>query len=207
MEQTYAAELLAVRRHLLGQENPETIAVAADLALAYRSQGKFVEAEPLAREALDFSRRKQPDDWRRFRAESLLGASLAGERKYAEAEPLLVEGYQGMVARKEAIAAGDRDHLNLARKWLVQLYESWGKPEKAAASKQQCCGDQNPGNRAVEAANTPHRPLAALRSSSPAQIASAAAWPADRRCAPSRAAERMHRCRTTPIDPPHGIRR
>jgi len=36
------------------------------------------------------------------RGESLLGARLAGEKKYAEAEPLLLGGYQGMLARKNA---------------------------------------------------------------------------------------------------------
>jgi hypothetical protein len=30
----------------------------------------------------------EPDDWQRFRAESLLSASLAGQEKYAEAEPI-----------------------------------------------------------------------------------------------------------------------
>jgi hypothetical protein len=52
-------------------------------------------------------RLRQADDWQRFRAESLLGASLARQKKYFEAEPLLLEGYQGMVARKERIGAPD----------------------------------------------------------------------------------------------------
>jgi len=108
---------------------------AADLALAYESQGKFVESEPLAREALEFYRKKQPDDWQRFRAESLLGASLAGQKKYAEAEPLLLEGYQGMVARKERMAVPDWYHLDRAHEWLVQLYVAWGKPGEAAEWK------------------------------------------------------------------------
>ena len=108
------------------------MASAADLALAYQSQRKFVESEALAREALELERKKQPDDWQRFRAESLLGASLAGERKYAEGEPLLLEGYQGMLAHKDRIAVPDYYHLDLAHKWLVELYEAWDKPEKAA---------------------------------------------------------------------------
>jgi hypothetical protein len=29
-------------------------------------------------------------DWQTFRAESLLGGSLAGQKKFAEAEPLLL---------------------------------------------------------------------------------------------------------------------
>ena len=44
--------------------------------------------------------KQQPDDWQRFRAESLLGASLTGQKKYAEAEPLLLEGYEGMASAK-----------------------------------------------------------------------------------------------------------
>jgi hypothetical protein len=105
---------------------------AANLALAYLSQGRFIESEPLAREALEFDRKKQPDDWQRFRAESLLGASLAGQHKYGEAEPLLLEGYQGMAARKERIDVPDGYHLDRAREWIVQLYQAWNQPEKAA---------------------------------------------------------------------------
>ncbi|HVN20188.1 MAG TPA: serine/threonine-protein kinase [Dongiaceae bacterium] len=130
--ETYAAQALAGRRHALGSEDPDTMASAADLALVYQSHGKFAQSGPLARESMETDRKIQPDDWQRFRAESLLGASLAGQKKYAEAEPLLLEGYQGMVARRDRMAVPDLYHLNLARKWIVQLYEVRGKPEKAA---------------------------------------------------------------------------
>jgi tetratricopeptide (TPR) repeat protein len=131
--ETHAAQALAGRRHALGSEHPDTIAAATDLALAYFSQGKFAASEPLAREALEFNRKKQPEDWQRFRAESLLGASLAGQKKYAEAEPLLLEGYRGMAERKDEIGAPDWYHLDHAREWIVQLYQAWGKPAKASA--------------------------------------------------------------------------
>ena len=72
---------------------------------------------------------------KRYRAASLLGESLAGQKKYAEAEPLLLEGYQGMLARKDRIAVPDRYHLELANQWLIQLYQAWGKPDKAAEWK------------------------------------------------------------------------
>jgi serine/threonine protein kinase len=132
LAETYAAQVLAMRRRAVGPEHPNTILSVADLALACVSQGKFAESEPLAREAVELNQKKQPDDWQRFRAESLLGASLAGEKKYAEAEPLLLEGYQGMLARKTLISASDHYHLKLAHVWLAQLYKDWGKPEKAA---------------------------------------------------------------------------
>jgi hypothetical protein len=135
LSETYASQAATGRRHALGSENPDTMAAAADLALAYVSQGKFTEAEPLAREALETEKKVQPDDWQPYRAASLLGASLAGEKKYAEAEPLLLEGYQGMLARKDRIDAPDRYHLDLAHRWLIELYEAWGKPAQVAEWK------------------------------------------------------------------------
>ena len=127
LAETHAAQVLAGRRRAGGSEDPVEIqSAAADLALAHVSQGKFAESEPLARETLEFNEKKQPDDWQRFRAESLLGATLAGQKKYAEAEPLLLEGYQGMLARKERMGVPncipDR-----APEWIVQLYQLWDK--------------------------------------------------------------------------------
>ena len=132
LAEKYANEVLAGRRHAQGNENPDTMVAAADLAMVYVSQEKFAEAEPLAREAMQTDSKIQPDDWQRFRAESLLGASLAGQKKYADAEPLLIDGYQGMLARKRSIAGPDRYNLELTHKWLVRLYKDWGKPVKAA---------------------------------------------------------------------------
>ena len=127
---------LAGRRHTLGREDRDTMMAAADLALAYQSQGKFAESEALARETVEVDRKKQPDDWSLFRAESLLGASLAGQKKYAEAEPLLLKGYEGMVARKNRMAVADWYHLDRARAWIVQLYAGLGKPDKVSAWRQ-----------------------------------------------------------------------
>ena len=62
-----------------------------------------------------------PDDWQRFRAASVLGESLAGQMKYAEAEPLLQEGYRGMLARKAKIDGPDLYHLERGHEWLVNL--------------------------------------------------------------------------------------
>jgi len=130
--ETYAAQALKGQRHAFGSESLDTINSATDLALAYVSQGKFSESEPLAREAVQFYESKQPDQWNRFYAESLLGVSLAGQKKYSDAEPLLLKGYQGMLARQGQISVPDRYFMDRGREWLVQLYSAWGKPHKAA---------------------------------------------------------------------------
>jgi non-specific serine/threonine protein kinase/serine/threonine-protein kinase len=125
------SQTLEIQRRV-SPEHPDTLDTMADLVLTYQAQGKFASSEALAREAVEGDRKKRPDNWQRFRAESLLGASLAGQKKYAEAEPLLLEGYRGMLERKDRIDVPDQYHLDRAHEWLVHLYQSWGKPAKAA---------------------------------------------------------------------------
>jgi hypothetical protein len=57
---------------------------------------------------------------------------MAGEKKYTEAEPLLVEGHQGMKARRERIVAPDLYDFELAHGWLIRstrLGASWREPQ------------------------------------------------------------------------------
>ncbi len=120
-----ATQVLTGRRRAGGSEDPSDVHLAAaDLALILISEGKFAESEPIARENLEFNVKEQPDRWQRFRAESLLGAALAGEKKYAEAEPLLLAGYQGMLSRKEKMGVPNLNHLDRAREWLGELDQS-----------------------------------------------------------------------------------
>ena len=140
----FAAQALAGRRHALGAESPDTLDAAAGLALAYQSQGRFAESEPLAREAVELDRKLRPDDWERFRDESLLGRSLLGQKEYADAEPLLLQGYQGLDARRERIAVPDSHQLSAALEAIVRLYRDWGKPKQAAEWRQRLQAGSSP---------------------------------------------------------------
>ena len=88
-------KVLDARRRVLGPQHPDTTESLALLAWVRILQHNYGAAEPLAREALAAYQKTASDDWRRYDAESVLGASLAGQHKYAEAEPLLVSGYEG----------------------------------------------------------------------------------------------------------------
>ena len=64
---------------------------------------------------------------------SQLGTALAGLKKYAEAEPLLLGGYEGMKARETKIPPALKTERAAAAAQLVACYEAWGKAEQAAA--------------------------------------------------------------------------
>ena len=57
-------------------------------------QRKHVDAESLLREGLNIGEQKQPDVWETFNAQSILGGCLISQQKYANAEPLLLAGYE-----------------------------------------------------------------------------------------------------------------
>jgi non-specific serine/threonine protein kinase/serine/threonine-protein kinase len=95
-------------------------------------QGKWNDAEPLARRALAIRLDRHPDLWYRYDALSLLGAALAGQGKHAEAEPLLVEAYEGLKERQERIPFLWRKKRPAEAAWrLVELYDAWSKKDQA----------------------------------------------------------------------------
>jgi hypothetical protein len=98
----------------------------------YRDEGHYGQAEALLREALKGYLKVRPDFWARFDVESTLGASLAGQRRYAEAEPLLLSGYEGMSRLEASIPPVNKPSLQRAGEWIDALYQSSGRPAKAA---------------------------------------------------------------------------
>jgi serine/threonine-protein kinase len=92
-------------------------------------RGNAQAGEPLLREALEIRRRTlAAGDWQTAETESFLGACQAALQRYEEAEPLLVESYATLKARR-----GDQDRrTRRTLQYLIDLYEAWGNPEKAA---------------------------------------------------------------------------
>jgi eukaryotic-like serine/threonine-protein kinase len=90
-------------------------------------------AEPILRECVAIIENKDPEAWTIFHAQSLLGDSLLGQEKYALAEPLLLQAYEGLKVRAEQIPRlHSRHRVAEAGGRIVRLYEAWGRPEKAA---------------------------------------------------------------------------
>jgi hypothetical protein len=74
----------------------------------------------------------QPDNWMTFRTRMQVGASLVGQERYAEAEPLLKAGYQGMLDRVPRTPRHQRESLQVATSRLARLYAEMGRPDEAA---------------------------------------------------------------------------
>jgi tetratricopeptide (TPR) repeat protein len=122
-------QALDVDRRVLGAANLSTRTCMTSLGRLRLKLRRYGEAEVLLREALNGEGAKGPNVWDLYDRQSLLGASLMGQGKYAEAEPLLISGYQGLLKQSPAISVDA--NLPQAGERLVQLYTAWGKPAQA----------------------------------------------------------------------------
>jgi hypothetical protein len=61
----------------------------------------------------------------------MLGGAQLGQKKYADAEPLLVQAYEGLKQREAKIPARWKIRLTEALERLVQFYDATGHKDKA----------------------------------------------------------------------------
>ena len=91
-------------------------------------EGRAAEGEPYLREALAIRTKAVPlDSFLIPFTESALGECLTAQQRYAEAEPLLTDGYTGLIWK-----LGEKDVRTVeARQRLAKLYDAWDKPDQA----------------------------------------------------------------------------
>jgi hypothetical protein len=117
-------QFLVAQRRQLGPRHIRLAALLSSAGLDLLKYGHYEKAEPILRECLLIRETTVPDDWTTFHARSMLGASLLGQHRYIEAEPLIVQGYEGMKTRAETIPPRDKQRLGEARERLVELRRS-----------------------------------------------------------------------------------
>jgi eukaryotic-like serine/threonine-protein kinase len=140
-------EALAKGRKSLPKDSPQLAEQLAGLSLALLQAKAFTEAEPLTRECLAICEKTRPDAWSGFNARSLLGGALLGQKKYADAEPLLLAGYEGMKRREAKIPAQGKIRLTEALERLVQLYEALDKKDHVARWRKELDATKGRGRR------------------------------------------------------------
>jgi tetratricopeptide (TPR) repeat protein len=128
-------ELVGINRRASGPEAKSTLLTMTLLGWTRIHQQKYIEVEVDLREVLRSLEQTQPNEWERYNCQSILGASLAGQKRFAEAEPILLSAYDGMMSRQSTVARAYPIRPKLQEEGgtrIVQLYQDWGRPEKAA---------------------------------------------------------------------------
>lgn len=121
---------LVVVKQQVGAAAPAYAGELASLGLNLLQQRKWSDAENTLRECLAIREKTQPDAWQTFNTQSLLGSALLGQKKYADAGPLLLAGYEGMKARAKTIPKAGEVRVPEALDRLIELYTATNKPDE-----------------------------------------------------------------------------
>ncbi|MBM4070233.1 MAG: tetratricopeptide repeat protein [Planctomycetes bacterium] len=126
-------------KEIFGPHQFQTLFAMDNLGAILVKLNRPADAEPMLRESLAVRQKKMPSRWETFNVQRLLGGALACQKKYAEAEPLLLHGYTGLKERATMIRSPltrttfERQSLE----WLVQLYEATNRPAETARWRKQ----------------------------------------------------------------------
>jgi tetratricopeptide (TPR) repeat protein len=115
--------------------NPPQDVIAAELytlGLLLSADGRHDEAEPHLRKALEYQDQSEPQLWNTSRTRLYLATALLAQKKYAEAEPLLLACHAEMLQRIQTAPLWEKQFLQHAANRLIELYTALDKPEQAA---------------------------------------------------------------------------
>jgi serine/threonine protein kinase len=129
-------ELVEQSRKQFGAEDLRTTGPLAQLGENLLRQKKYAEAEVPLRQSVDIYQKQNSSNMLRYHTESLLGAALAGQQKFAEAEPLLLSSAKALLAREAQLSPAERKLLRAAIERVIDLYDAWGQAEEAARWRQ-----------------------------------------------------------------------
>jgi len=125
-----------------GAEDPDTLAARQALAVALRGQRRNEAAAYHLQAVLEARQRLLGDEHPDTLASRLeLGATRLQQKRYAEAEPLLLAAYAGL-KQHETKEPQAKSLATEALQRLVELYDGWDKKDQATEWRQPL--DQNP---------------------------------------------------------------
>jgi serine/threonine protein kinase/tetratricopeptide (TPR) repeat protein len=141
---------LDIARPALGSTHQLVAIYAINLGAVQLARQQAAEAEALLREGLRVrllapgivpSRRRTfvEDDWTIAATKSLFGAALVALRRYSEAEDPLLDAQRDL----ESMPMPRREDLTVTLNRLIELYDGWQKPERAALYRAQLAGHRD----------------------------------------------------------------
>ena len=104
-------------QHRMAKDGPESDSVAdilSKLGPCLLKLAKYDEAEMKLRDCRRACNKMKPNAWFNFNTQAQIGAALLGQKKYEAAEPMLVQGYEGMKKREATIPPRLRSNLTEA---------------------------------------------------------------------------------------------
>lgn len=134
---------LALEKQRHGSNSPEYASELKVLGWNLLKQEKWVEAESSLRESLAFREklvknpvvaippRSRVFPWDVTEVRSLLGAALAGQKKYADAEPLLLASATDLVENEKVVPTSSKYYITDSIRRLIALYDETGKKDDA----------------------------------------------------------------------------
>ena len=134
--ETLYRDRLQLMESQLPEGEPEITHTLVSFTATLIAAKKFAEAEPFARESLALREKQIPGDWRIFLSRSLLGAALAGQQKYAEAESWLLSGYEGLKQREATLPGYGQPYLRNVLQRLAEFYTVLNRTNQAAEWQQ-----------------------------------------------------------------------
>ena len=130
--ETLLTSTLESAREVLGPTHRSTLNIGGALGEVWLARGKFSEAEALLRENAMRREKMTLDVWHRFSERGMLGAAVAAIGRPADAERLLLEGWEGLRQHESELSAVARRRLPEIAAQLARLYDGWGRPDEAA---------------------------------------------------------------------------
>jgi serine/threonine protein kinase/tetratricopeptide (TPR) repeat protein len=125
-------ESVALARQRYRDSHPCVADAMSHLGRNLLKQRLWAEAEAILRQCLTAREKSSPGDRREFGTKALLGGALLGQKKYADAEPLLRAGYEGMQALAAGASPAGRPQQREALGWLIELSEAQRDMDAAA---------------------------------------------------------------------------
>ena len=93
------------------------------------------EAAPLLEECLEIRKKIAPTFWLTYNTMSMLGAAYLGKKQFDQAEPLLMEGYEGLKEHQGDIPLPARIRLVEAVQRLIDLHSALDREDEVAKWK------------------------------------------------------------------------
>jgi tetratricopeptide (TPR) repeat protein len=130
--QSLLEESVRIAQPQLGSDHPRVVGFIVNLARVRIARGDGAATESSLRAALSVREKLYPpNDWRIAQTQSLLGAALAAQKRYVEAEPLMVAADHGL---KPLPGIQDRERgANLAR--LALLHQTSQRPRLSSSAR------------------------------------------------------------------------